>query len=399
MAERSEIFEVYAGSISGGGFPAQIQQIIYYTQEKQKAFSDKTSNISSWYLPNVCMGTSGGNIALYIAISGNFTEGGIKRVIKSLNAEMFSQTWWPDPMAFIPTWTLGIFEGAVYRPGYGAKNLLDAFNTSSSIQTYEMWNTAFNKNQKKTCLFCNKSSSESYISPYTYSTYQFKTLPLKYLDGDINKISATVIASASVPILFKPVTIDGEDYIDGGVSYPSPLTPLQEEIFKCIKGIDGNKTATYDYEKTLSNPAIPTPTLEQETALAAKRDPLTYLHITYFSPYDVDAYYDENTKSALGSGSVFSFITDSSAVKDRYTALNLLERVMEPNQQIKVLDSQTGLYELSNLLRDYSSTHYFCELYVKENNWVDLNKFTPQDIFDKMEEAKSQINFYFFYVE
>ena len=36
MAERNTIFEVYAGSISGGGFPAQIQQIIYYTQENKK---------------------------------------------------------------------------------------------------------------------------------------------------------------------------------------------------------------------------------------------------------------------------------------------------------------------------------------------------------------------------
>lgn len=389
---RNNILEVYTGSISGGGFPAQVQQILYITEQKKKAFSTETDNIYTYYTPDLCMGTSGGNIALYIAISGNWDEGGIKRVINSMSPSMFSQTWWPEPMGFLPTWILGIFEGAVYRPGYGANNLLDAYNNPSNITSVEMWNTAYNKDQKKTGLFCNKKDGQTFVSSLTYSPYNFKTLSLNYLNGNISKISSTVVASASVPLLFKPVEIDGEEYEDGGVTYASPLTPLQEEIYKCIKGI----TLPLDYETTLSSPPIPVGTTEQYDTLTVKRS-RSILHLTYLSPYNADS--TEDTDSSLGSGNVFSTITDASAVKDKYVGINLLERVMNPGQNIKVIDSRNGLYEMSDLLRTYNSAHYFCYIYVRNNEWIDMNKFTPKDILNKMEEAKSQIEYLFFYIE
>jgi predicted acylesterase/phospholipase RssA len=389
---RDNILEVYAASISGGGFPAQVQQILYITEQKKKAFNTETEKIYTYYTPDLCMGTSGGNVALYIAISGNWDEGGIKRVINSMSPSMFSQTWWPGPMSFIPTWVLGIFEGAVYRPGYGANGLLDAYNNPSNITSVEMWNTAYNKDKKKTGLFCNRKDGQTFVSSLTYSPYDFKTLSLNYLNGDISKISSAVVASASVPLLFKPVNIDGDDYEDGGVTYASPLTPLQEEIYKCIKGM----THPLTYETVLSSPPIPAGTPEQYSSLAAKRS-RSILHLTYFSPYNVDS--TEDTDSSLGSGNVFSSITDASAVKDKYVGINLLERVMNPGQNINVIDSQTGLYEMSELLKTYNSTHYFCFIYVRNNEWIDMNKFTPQDILNKMEEAKSQIEYLFFYVE
>lgn len=389
---RSNILEVFSGTISGGGFPAQLQEILYVIDQKKKAFANVSENISSYYVPDLCMGTSGGNVALYIAISGNWDEGGIKRVINSMSPDMFAQTWWPGPMSFLPTGLLGIFEGAIYRPGYGATALLKAFNTSNSIMSVEMWNSSYNKNEKKTALFCNRKENTTFISPLTYSNFESKTLPLTFLAGDIPRISSSVVASASVPFLFKPVSIDNNDYIDGGVTYPSPLSIFQEEIYKCIKGI----VEPYDYEKTLSSPPIPVGTPEQYAELTAKRS-RTILHLTYFSPYNIDS--TEDTTSALGNGNIFSALTDSSAVKDRYTGINLLERVKESNQSVKVVDSRTNMYSLSDLFQTYNATHYFCEMYVRNNEWIDLNKFTPQDILNRMNDAKSQIEFLFFYVD
>jgi hypothetical protein len=392
MVERNKILEVFTASISGGGFPAQLQEILFYIEQKKIAFKDKTENIASYYTPDLCMGTSGGNVSLYIAISGNWSKGGITRVVESLNSNMFSQTWWPSPLSFIPTWVLGIFEGAVYKPGYGANGLLKAFNSSNSIDTIEMWNSSYNEDQKKTALFCNKSSYDTFVSPFTYSTFDSKSLPLKFLNGDINKISQAVIASASVPLLFKPVEIDGESYSDGGVTYPSPLTSLQDEIYKCIKG----EVEPYDFEKTVSIYPIPVGTPEQISRLQTKRD-RDILHLTYFSPYDIDS--NKDTQSALGSGNLFSATLDSAAVKDRYTGINLLLRVKSESQNVKVVDSRTGLNNLSDLLLLYNDTHYFCEIYVRENNWIDLNTFKPQDVIDKMNEAIPNIEFLFFYVE
>jgi hypothetical protein len=295
-------------------------------------------------------------------------------------------------MGFLPTWVLGIFEGAVYRPGYGANSLLGAYNTPSSIMSVEMWNSSYNKNEKKTALFCNKKDGSTFISPLTYSTFESKTLPLKFLNGDINKISSSVVASSSVPFLFKPVSIDNEDYIDGGVTYPSPLGILQDEIYKCIKCI----VEPLDYEKSLSSPPIPSGTPAQYAELAVKRN-RDILHLTYFSPYNMDS--TEETTSTLGSGNVFAALTDSSAIKDRYVGINLLERIKNSGQNIKVIDSRTNMNSLSDLFQTYNTTHYFCEVYVRNNEWIDLNKFTPQDILNKMEDAKSQIEYMFFYVD
>lgn len=396
MVERNKILEVYIAPISGGGFPAQLQQLIYITEQKMKAFNTETEDVYTYYTPDLCMGTSGGNVSLYIALSGNFTEAGIKRVVSTLNPNMFSQTWWPTPLSFIPTWILGIFEGAVYKPGYGAESLLKAYNTKTSIQDIEMWNSAYNKTQKRTGLFCNKKNGDTFVSPITYSSFDFKTLPLKFLSGNIPEIAKTVIASASIPLLFKPVEIDGDEYEDGGITYPSPLTPLQEEIYNCVNGI----TQPLSYAVSESIYPLPVSTPEEQASLLVKRDK-EVLHMTYFSPYNMDDTKD-NTDSALGNGTFLSVITDISAVKDRYTGLNLLLRMKEPNQNIKVIDSRADENSIVNLhqyLQQYNNTHYFCELYVRENEWIDLNKFTPEDIFSKMNEAISNMEYLLFYVE
>jgi hypothetical protein len=396
MTERNKILEVYIAPVSGGGFPAQLQQLLYITQQRMEAFKDETDNIYTYYTPDLCMGTSGGNVSLYIAISGNFTEAGIKRVISTLNPEMFSRTWWPTPLSFIPTWMLGIFEGAVYKPGYGAENLLKAYNTPKSIQEIEMWNSAYNKTQKRTGLFCNKNNNDTFVSPITYSSFDFKTLPLKYLSGDIPAIAKTVLASASIPLLFKPVEIDGDEYEDGGITYPSPLTPLQEEIYNCVKGI----TQPLSYAVSESIYPIPSSTPEQQENLSLKRD-RDVLHMTYFSPYNMDDTKD-TTDSAMGNGTFLSAISDISAIKDRYTGLNLLLRLKESNQDVKVIDSRAeedGVNGLHKYLKLYNDTHYFCELYVRENEWVDLSKFTSYDIFNKMNEAMNNMEYLFFYVE
>ena len=211
------------------------------------------------------------------------------------------------------------------------------------------------------------------------------------MNGDIGKISASVTASASVPLLFKPVVIDNENYIDGGVTFSSPLSILSEEIYKSVNGI----VVPLEYEVQMSNYPIPEPTQEQRDKLEVKRD-RRILQITYFSPYNIDS--TANTDSVLGGGNFLSGLTDASAVKDRESGLELLKRLKTPSQNINVVDSRTAIPKLDELYKTYNNTHYFCEVYVRENNWIDLNNFTPADIFAKMEEAKANMEFLFFYV-
>jgi predicted acylesterase/phospholipase RssA len=391
---RNDYLELYALPVSGGGFPAQLQQLIFIYNERQKA-TNTNENVGNYleYIPDICIGSSGGNVSSYIAVSGNWSDGGIKRVVKTMNSKIFSQTWWPGPMSFLPTWILGIFEGAIFKPGFGPSRLLKAFSDDQSIQDVEIWSGTFNKTQKRTQLFCNKKKEDCYITE-VYNTFTFKTMPLTYMNGSIDYIGRVAVASASVPILFKPVTIPNaegseEEYIDGGVTYQSPLTPLQDKIYNILRPGD----ALLDFDFTSSAFPVPPP-----RPISSSLPVKTFLHLTYFSPYNMDNT-TEKTSSTLGNDTFLSYMTDASAVKDRYTGINLLQRLKTPSQTIIMKDSRRDPDELWELLRDHKDTHYFCFIYVLENNWIDMTNFTPADILNAMAEAESNIEFYFWYVQ
>jgi hypothetical protein len=36
---------------------------------------------------------------------------------------------------------------------------------------------------------------------------------------------------------------------------------------------------------------------------------------------------------------------------------------------------------------------------MRDNTWIDLNTFTPEDIFKSMEDAKKQLEYLFYYVD
>ena len=63
-------------------------------------------------------------------------------------------------------------------------------------------------------------------------------MPLNFLSGDMNEIGKSIIASASIPFIFDSQTIGNNEYYDGGVMYASPLTPLQDEIYRIVAGIN-----------------------------------------------------------------------------------------------------------------------------------------------------------------
>ena len=133
-------------------------------------------------------------------------------------------------------------------------------------------------------------------------------------------------------------------------------------------------------------------------SLSDKRD-RDLLHMVYFSPYNMDNT-TEKGDSTLGVDTFLSYMTDASAIKDRYTGINLLQRLKLESETVNMIDSRTyGVENLHTLLETYRNTHYFCEIYVLKNNWIDMTNFTSQDILNKMQEAENEIQFLFFYVE
>lgn len=87
-------------------------------------------------------------------------------------------------------------------------------------------------------------------------------IPLKVIATDIAEgksvifdkgtLADHVVASCCVPTLFAPITIEGTDYVDGGVFMNLPVTPLRE-ICEQIVAINVSPLEGGDYKPTLIN--------------------------------------------------------------------------------------------------------------------------------------------------
>lgn len=386
---RNEILRVYIGPVSGGGAMGQLGQIEVVTEALKKAGIANGRIQSAEYIPDLCMGASGGNMALYIALSGNWSNGGITRVVQMLDPRMISRSWFPKGLDFLPSFVLGIVEGSLFKDGYTAEKLLESFNNTKNIQDVEIWSLAMNKTQKRASLFCNKKLTDSYVSSTTYSPFTFKTTPLEYLNGDIRLISNVIAASASIPLIFEPKKIIGEDdYIDGGVAAASPFEFLSPEIYKIMKGI----VVPYEYEKVLDPYPMPLPS--ENPNLASRRNK-QLLQMVYFSPYDINS--SNDTKSTLGNGSVFSFISDYSSIKDRYTGINLLQQMLNTGEEIKVIDSRVSTINLEDVLATHYFKNFYLEMCLIDNPWFDIVNFTAEELLKLINQSKSNIQWLFYY--
>lgn len=84
-----------------------------------------------------------------------------------------------------------------------------------------------------------------------------------------------VLASASLPVLFHPTIIEGNNYVDGGVTNNFPLEPI-EGLCKTLVGVHANPPAPYDPKKGLLHLATNTFHLAVKSDTETKRNRLNY---------------------------------------------------------------------------------------------------------------------------
>ena len=236
MSADPDVLKVYVLPVSGGWFPMQLMLLGQVYQARLLNAGGRFKSTQD-YTPDICCAASGGNIATYIAMAGDWSDTGIRRVSSNIHSEMFCRNWWPGYMTFLPTWVLGIFAGALFRTGYGANMLLDKIFTPSTIQKTEIWTGTFNQSTRTCELFCNKKPGETYVWPLTYNRFLYRSMPLNFLRGNMSEIGKAIMASASIPFIFNSQTIGHHEYADGGIMYASPLTPLQDEICRIVTGV------------------------------------------------------------------------------------------------------------------------------------------------------------------
>jgi predicted patatin/cPLA2 family phospholipase len=220
--------------ISGGGFVSQLAGIQYLCELNIK--------------PTITLASSGGNVASFIASAANWKWPGIERISRELTTDLFVSQW--NSISLISGIT-GYFQANRYNEGKNITGFLNKYFTDETIMNDEIWTGTYNKDQKRTCLFCNKKNSVLDVSCIDNDLTQ-STLPI-FANGDISLIGKYCTASASIPSLVPPQKIMGSLYEDGGVSASSPMTVMSDIILKYI--IDNNESMhlTYINSINLSN--------------------------------------------------------------------------------------------------------------------------------------------------
>ncbi len=202
------------------------------------------------YEPTLILGSSGGNLAAYIASAANFKWNHIERISKLLKTSFFAKQWHEfRPLSYL----IGFFNGTAFNHGEGLAEFLETYFTKETIKKYEIWTGTYNKDLQKFRLFCNKSKEESVIKNEELDYEVTQSMPFYFCDGDFQLIADAGLASASIPGLVPAKLIDGYQYSDGVTSGASPLTLMQGVILKSIKD---SLHMVYINAKDLSTPNL-----------------------------------------------------------------------------------------------------------------------------------------------
>ena len=223
--------KIYVLPVSGGGFAVQIGLLkaIYQATKNKTPGSDNIGII-----PDIVFGSSGGNVAAYIAMIGNWRDSDIMKNSYIVNSDLFVESWMPP---FFPSWLAYPLTSSIYRNGNGVKELFHKIYNRCSIGSTEIWTGTYDTRTQKSSFHCNLSMAESQIKECgdIMATHLYDADSCKYLNRDLNSIAKVCHASASIPILTEGVMINGNRHIDGGAGYASPFFAMSPKMTEVIR--------------------------------------------------------------------------------------------------------------------------------------------------------------------
>ena len=354
---QEEFAPILVASISGGLFPYQMESVRELCKYGLR--------------PRMGLGSSGGNIIIWLAMAGRWTPAGIERVVRELNPSYFIQPWYPIMYSVLPTKVSnvmsGLFNGSVYESSPNAIKIFETYFAPNEICSMEMWMAAVNEVTSSAGLFCNRSIETAEIKGKHFNKRIFKCEPLKYLNGNIQEICKASIASSSIPVVVEAEEIGGQKYIDSGAKFASPLTPLQNEIRAIGKKSGGR------------------------------------LHLIYLTGYDLEADLPSHKLvSAMDRGDVaIEHIVRGFTLNDRATCLEIIRDVgsMCDAAPYTCANEATMIYfvDISSAAipevykRLHKTRTCLLELYPKCREILDYTNFNGQMVLDMMDRAHNQM--------
>lgn len=332
--------------VSGNFFPCQLGLL--------------TQLIDAEYNPNLIMGTSGGAVSAVLSLGADWSATGIRRLVRKLQSSLFLRSWWPKPLSILPSWGLGFFRGSVYNSGEGLDEFFETYFSVDAITQKEVWIGVTNKTKENAQFFCNLSQEKSQIDTSCFeSHHKIGQTPLcsslHFLDGDLKGIQEATIASASIPTVVPPQNIGEDSYVDGGVFFASPMTPMRDSL----------------------------EALEDDGGL----------HITYVNTYDIE---EQKIMSSVDfypgifhtGAMTFATMVYSILSQDRLNGLKMLDPDIGKLHRIPLKGSKTTLEQIFAFREGCQRS--FLELYTKSLDKIDLTDFEPEDILRIMDTVNEE---------
>jgi hypothetical protein len=341
---------MYIMPISGGYFVHQLAMLEW--------MSDVTTDA-----PAIVLGSSGGNVAAYLGMASQWKKDELRNRYTYLNAADIWRSWWPDYLP-LPTVLKGYFHGSMYRSNPKFQHIFKTwFPNSEILQSTEIWTGTYNKTRGMSHIFCNQSSDSARLKPTPQTNEMSRNLncqEVTYLNGDAEKIYTVSLASAAVPGIFPSQWIDEEEHNDGGSSFSSPLTPLQDMVRQYLSEHDS-------------------------------------YHISYFSSYNMLMSAEtvcHVSESNWNNSSIFH--QGKHAIQDLIKSLNIQDRKCaielichgKDASQCQFEDTVISMNEFASFhakRMGYSRT--LVELYPLSSSSVSLNSFRAYDIIKIIDET------------
>jgi len=136
--------------------------------------------------------------------------------------------------------SVGSIVGALYADGYSPPEMLDLFRKNRVIQLSRL--TFFRRGmlslaglKKKINKYIRAKTFEELERPLYVTVTNLHRGEVEYAHE--GALAEKIVASATVPILFAPVTIKQEYYVDGAVIDNFPVKPIREQC-EIIVGIN-----------------------------------------------------------------------------------------------------------------------------------------------------------------
>lgn len=320
------------------------------------------------YAPHIVLGSSGGNISAFIGQASDWKSHAIERNVMLLNSNLFMKKWVPEELSLVPDIPFFLSKGSLYNQGIGARPLFRSLFTPLTIKRSELWLGTYDIKHKKAQFFCNKSQSDSYVTEPFFNEEQslYHAMPLKFMDGDIDKLSDICIASATIPAIVPSKNVDGLLYADGGVMYPSPLSVLHKEILRIITGKE-RVPISKSFEMETNTERNYEFIYSEEKEIEEKN-----LRMIYFYPYQPNGLVYPGAGRDISIRSYLDSILNVSMMQDRNTAIELLNNLSPSG-----LETETYLNldvdKLAEIMTFLSNRkHYLIQMFPHRNPSVNI---------------------------